>query len=126
MYVSGTLRTCGTTMELVEGGVACGASLGDPVKAQVYLANMADFPAMNEAYVSVIGDDRPARITVGRAELALGGAVELKAVAYVEPVRDAQPAAPARVIGAREARSSSRYPESRPAGQGPECILDAR
>jgi len=29
-----------------------------------------------------IGDDPPARITVGRAELALGAAVEIDAVAY--------------------------------------------
>jgi enamine deaminase RidA (YjgF/YER057c/UK114 family) len=37
---------------------------------------------MNEAYLSVMGSDPPARITVGRAELALGAAVEIDCVAY--------------------------------------------
>ena len=40
------------------------------------------FPEMNEAYLDVMGVDPPARITVGRAELARGAAVEIDAVAY--------------------------------------------
>ncbi|MBO36543.1 MAG: hypothetical protein CL612_01770 [Anaerolineaceae bacterium] len=47
-----------------------GASLKDVVKATVYLTNMADFSAMNETYVEIFGDDRPARTTVGVKELA--------------------------------------------------------
>ena len=43
--------------------------------------DMADFAAMNEAYLEVIGADPPARITVGRAELAMGAAVEIDAIA---------------------------------------------
>jgi len=37
---------------------------------------------MNEAYLEVMGNDPPARITVGRTELALSAAVEIDAVAY--------------------------------------------
>ncbi len=98
IYVSGTLGTKPDALELVEGGTgpettatmrhierileACGADLGDLVKVNVFLAEMATFPQMNEAYLAVIGDDPPARITVGRADLALGAAVEIDAIAY--------------------------------------------
>jgi 2-iminobutanoate/2-iminopropanoate deaminase len=98
IYVSGTLGTLPRTMDLVAGGTgpettqamqhiatilqACGATLADLVKVNVFLADMATFPEMNAAYLAVIGSDPPARITVGRAELALGAAVEIDAVAY--------------------------------------------
>ena len=98
IYVSGTLGTKPGSRELVEGGTGpqttqtlrhierilqeCGASLADLVKVNVFLTDMQTFAAMNEAYLAVIGDDPPARITVGRAELALGAAVEIDAVAY--------------------------------------------
>jgi enamine deaminase RidA (YjgF/YER057c/UK114 family) len=61
---------------------ACGASLEDIVKVNVFLADMKTFPDMNSAYLAVMGADPPARITVGRAELALGGAVEIDCIAY--------------------------------------------
>lgn len=98
IYVSGTLGTKPDSLELVDGGTAaqttatmrhietilehCGASLADLVKVNVFLADMETFAEMNEAYLAVMGDDPPARITVGRAELALGGAVEIDGVAY--------------------------------------------
>lgn len=85
-------------MELVEGGAgpettqalrnietilkACGATLDDLVKMSVFLADMETFPAMNAAYLAVMGSDPPARITVGRAALALGAAVEIDGIAY--------------------------------------------
>ena len=99
IYVSGTLGTQGEALELVPGGTspettqtlrnierilsACRASLADLVKINVFLADMTTFPQMNEAYLAVVGANPPARITVGRAELALGAAVEMDAVAYV-------------------------------------------
>jgi len=103
IYVSGTLGTKPGLLELVPGGTGpetvqtlrhierilqeCGASLDDLVKVNVFLADMTTFGEMNSAYLSVIGDDPPARITVGRAELALDAAVEIDAVAYV-PLRN--------------------------------------
>jgi 2-iminobutanoate/2-iminopropanoate deaminase len=98
IFVSGTLGTVPGSMDLVEGGTGpetaqtmrhietilkeCGASLSDLVKVNVFLADMATFAEMNEAYASIIGDDPPARITVGHADLALGASVEIDAIAY--------------------------------------------
>jgi len=98
IYVSGMLGAKRDSMELVEGGTgpqttqtlanieailaACDASLGDLVKASVYLADMSTFADMNEAWMAAVGDDPPARITVGRADLALGAAVEIDSIAY--------------------------------------------
>ena len=98
IYVSGTLGVKPNSMELVEGGTgpettqtlhhietileACGASLNDVVKVSVFLSDMGTFEDMNEAYLKVMGSDPPARITVGRADLALGAAVEIDCIAY--------------------------------------------
>jgi 2-iminobutanoate/2-iminopropanoate deaminase len=48
---------------------AAGASLDDVVRCNVYLADLADAPAMNSVYESVFQDPRPARTTVGAALL---------------------------------------------------------
>ncbi len=98
IYVSGTLGMKPNSMDLVEGGTGrettqtlrnievilkdCGASLDDVVKVDVFLEDMGMFAEMNEAYLAVMGSDPPARITVGRAELALGAAVEIDCIAY--------------------------------------------
>ena len=59
-----------------------GAGLADVVKATVFLADMDDFAAMNEAYVECFGDNRPARSAVGVAALPLGALVEIELWAY--------------------------------------------
>ena len=98
IYVSGTLGTESDSMELVEGGTGaetaqalqniglilkeCGASFSDLVKVSVFLADIKTFPEMNDAYLEVMGNDPPARITVGGADLARGAAVEIDAIAY--------------------------------------------
>ncbi len=98
IYVSGTLGALPNSMTLIDGGTgpettqtmrniaailqACGATLADVVKVNVFLADMSTFAAMNAAYLAIMGDDPPARITVGWAELALGAAVEIDCVAY--------------------------------------------
>ena len=98
IYVSGTLGVKPNSMDLVEGGIgpetthalrhietileACGASLNDVVKVGVFLADMGTFADMNEAYLRVMGSDPPARITVGRADLAFKAAVEIDCIAY--------------------------------------------
>ena len=98
VFVSGTLGTKPNSMELVPGGTgpettqalrhietilkACGASLDDIVKVNVFLADIKTFSEMNTAYLAVMGADPPARITVGRAELALGASVEIDSIAY--------------------------------------------
>lgn len=59
-----------------------GAALTDVVKITVFLRHMSDFGRMNEAYVAVLGDHRPARTTIGVAELPLNALVEVEATAW--------------------------------------------
>jgi 2-iminobutanoate/2-iminopropanoate deaminase len=51
------------------------------VKTTVYLADMADFAAMNEVYARHFGGHRPARSTVQAAGLPKGARVEIDAIA---------------------------------------------
>ena len=53
----------------------------DIVKMNVYLADIADLAAMNEAYVAFFGDHKPARKVVGCGELPLGARVMIDAIA---------------------------------------------
>jgi 2-iminobutanoate/2-iminopropanoate deaminase len=99
VYVSGMLGALPGGLDLIEGGVtaqttqtlrnieqilaACGASLDDVAKVNVYLTDMAQFAAMNDAYLAVFGDNPPARITVGCTALALGALVEMDCTAVL-------------------------------------------
>jgi 2-iminobutanoate/2-iminopropanoate deaminase len=61
-----------------------GASLSDVTKATVFLRHLGgDYPKMNEVYVELFGDHRPARSAVGVAELPLGALVEVEAWAHL-------------------------------------------
>ena len=60
---------------------AAGSGLENVVKTTVYLADMADFPAMNEVYARYFGTHRPARSTVQAAGLPKGVRVEIDAIA---------------------------------------------
>ena len=59
-----------------------GASLADVVKTTVFLQDIDDWPAMNEAYVEVMGDSRPARSAFAVAALPIGALVEIEAWAF--------------------------------------------
>lgn len=59
-----------------------GAGLGDVVKTTVFLADIGDFAAMNEAYVAAFGEHRPARSAFAVGALPLGACVEIEAWAY--------------------------------------------
>jgi 2-iminobutanoate/2-iminopropanoate deaminase len=99
IFVSGSLGSVPGELELTEGGtgpqtlqalrnikqilLACGSRLDQVAKVNVYLTDMATFGEMNEAYLSVFGDDPPARITIGCAALALGAAVEIDCTAFL-------------------------------------------
>ncbi len=98
VYVSGTLGTLPGTRQLVTGGpeaetaqalsniadilVACGCGLQDVAKFNVFLTDMSRIEDMNRGYLRVLGDDPPARITVGCSALALGATVEIDCIAY--------------------------------------------
>jgi 2-iminobutanoate/2-iminopropanoate deaminase len=60
---------------------AAGSDLAHVVKTTVFLADMADFKAMNEAYGAFFPGNPPARSTVAVRELPRGGLVEIEAVA---------------------------------------------
>jgi len=60
---------------------AAGTSLERAVKINVYLTDMADFPKMNEVFAEYVGKDKPARTTIGVAQLPLGARVEIDVVA---------------------------------------------
>ena len=97
VYTAGQIPLDPATMKLVEGDVAvqtervfenliavldaAGVSLDKVVKTTVYLADMADFPAMNAVYAKFFGDHKPARATVQVAGLPMGVDVEIDAIA---------------------------------------------
>jgi 2-iminobutanoate/2-iminopropanoate deaminase len=60
---------------------AAGASFADVVKTTVFLADMADFPRVNEVYARAFGNARPARSTVQAAGLPRGVLIEIEAIA---------------------------------------------
>jgi 2-iminobutanoate/2-iminopropanoate deaminase len=60
---------------------AAGLTPDDVVKANVYLTDMADFPAMNVAYARQFSHPYPARTTIGVASLPLGARVEIELIA---------------------------------------------
>lgn len=60
----------------------CGASWADVAKVTIFLADMADFPSVNEIYGEFVAEHRPARTTVQVAGLPVGARVELEVWAY--------------------------------------------
>lgn len=97
LYVSGQLGIDPTAGRLVDGGTAdqarqallniqaivtaAGFSMQDVVQVQIYLADMADFPAVNEVYKTFFQEPYPARAAVQAAGLPAGGRIEILAVA---------------------------------------------
>ena len=60
-----------------------GAALNDVVKTTVFLTDMEDYAAMNDAYTAAFGDHRPARSAVAVAALPIGALVEVEAWARI-------------------------------------------
>ena len=95
--MSGQLGIDPATNKLVEGGVAAeteqllkgvsavlaaaGLSVGDVVKANVFLTDMNDFAAMNKVYETFFEAPYPARSTIGIAALPGGAHVEIEFIA---------------------------------------------
>ena len=63
---------------------AAGTTLSHVVKTTVFLADMADFAAVNEVYGRHFGGHKPARSTVQAAGLPKGARVEIDVVAVRE------------------------------------------
>jgi len=68
------LRNITTTL------AAANKTLDEVVRVGVYLADMADWAAVNEVYVRHFAQPYPARTAIGVAALPLGAAVEMDAV----------------------------------------------
>jgi 2-iminobutanoate/2-iminopropanoate deaminase len=62
---------------------AAGASWENVVRTEIYLVDLADFAAVNDAYAEFVGEEPPARVTVQVAALPKGALVEIAAVAHV-------------------------------------------
>ena len=59
-----------------------GSSLDAVAKTTVFLVDMGEYAAMNEAYAAAFGDHLPARSAVAVTALPMGAAIEIEAWAY--------------------------------------------
>jgi len=64
---------------------AAGASMDDVVHVTLYLRDMDDFTAVNEAYAAYFAAVPPSRSCVGVARLPKDARLEIEAVAWVGP-----------------------------------------
>ena len=60
---------------------ASGSDFSRVLKATVYLTDLANFQTLNQIYAEYFGDHKPARSTVGVAQLPRGAAVEIDLIA---------------------------------------------
>ena len=100
LFTAGQIALDPATGQIVEGGItpqtqrvlanlsavlaAAGATWDDVVKTTVFLADLADFPVVNDLYGKHLGAARPARSTVQVAALPRGALVEIDAIARVK------------------------------------------
>jgi len=93
LYLAGQIALDPASGEMVPGGIeaetrqvmdnlgavlgAAGFSFADVVQSQVFLVDLAEFPAMNEVYATYFDEAPPARATVGVAALPRGARVEI-------------------------------------------------
>ena len=83
--VSGTIadqtrRALQNVGEILKSG---GASFQQVVRTTVYLADLADFPAMNETYAEFFAAPQPARSTIQAARLPKDARVEIDVIAFL-------------------------------------------
>jgi 2-iminobutanoate/2-iminopropanoate deaminase len=61
---------------------AAGLGLGDVVKVNIYLSDIAHWPGINRLYADFFGTHRPARSVIACSLLHFGARIEVDAVAY--------------------------------------------
>lgn len=99
LFVSGQVPIDPGTGELVQGSIgdqtarvfqnlgeilkAGGASFPQVVRTTVYLADLADFAAMNEVYASFFAAPQPARSTIQAAKLPRDARIEVDVIAFL-------------------------------------------
>lgn len=100
LYLSGQLGFDRSTSKLVEGGIKeetrqtldnikatlekHGSSMAEVVKCTVYLADIQEWAAMNEVYVTYFPTNPPARSALGSSGLAMGARTEIECMATVK------------------------------------------
>ena len=100
LYLSGQIGFDWTTGQLVEGGIQPetektlsnikevveknGSTMDNVVKCTVMLADIAEWPAMNEVYVTFFPNNKPARSAFAGSGLALNSRVEIECIAIIE------------------------------------------
>jgi reactive intermediate/imine deaminase len=77
-----TRRTLENIRDVLEKS---GSSLERVVKCTVMMADMAEWPKMNEVYVTFFPGNKPARSAFGATGLALGARVEIECIATAGP-----------------------------------------
>lgn len=99
LFVSGQVPIDPSTGELVAGSIAqqtrralqnigeilnaAGSSFQHVVRTTVYLADLADFPAMNETYATFFTAPQPARSTIQAAKLPKEARIEIDVIAFL-------------------------------------------
>ena len=97
LYLSGKIGNIPGTSELAKGGIQgetrqalenikaslekYGSSMSEVVKCTVFLADIAEWAAMNEVYVTYFPVNPPARSALGSSGLALDSRVEIECFA---------------------------------------------
>ncbi len=97
IYLSGQIGVLPGTTELIDGGIGpetrqtmenirqvleyAGSALDRVIKCTVVLADIADYPAMNEVYRGFFPGHPPARSALAASGLALGAKVEIECIA---------------------------------------------
>ncbi len=99
LFVSGQVPIDPATGQLVDGSIAeqtrralenigailkaGGASFQHVVRSTVYLADLADFTAMNEVYATFFTAPQPARSTIQAARLPRDARIEVDVIAFL-------------------------------------------
>lgn len=99
LFLSGAIGRPPGSTELAKGGIGPeteqtlrnieatlkehGGTLSDVVKCTAFLADMAEWPAMNSVYVRFFKKPYPARSALGANGLAMGARVEIECIAYL-------------------------------------------
>jgi len=100
LYLSGQIGIDPATSKLAEGGITgetrqtmenikaslekFGSSMAEIVKCTVFLADIKDWAAMNQVYITYFPTNRPARSGLGSSGLAFGARTEIECIATVE------------------------------------------
>jgi reactive intermediate/imine deaminase len=96
VYLSGQIPLVPETMQMVEGDIreqihrvfmnlaavceAAGGSLGDIVKLNIFLADLAHFPTVNEVMAEYFRKPYPARAAIGVKALPKNAGVEMDGI----------------------------------------------